>query len=132
MKLFTRDDTTPRARNTWARSIERLIADIDRPEPLYRHYRPLYRKDVARACVPALTEIRWVLIEQATPVRPEAMARLREFMTDGGTSPLYRGDAEAARRAAHELASAFVVQAPRAPKSEREFEVRVPAGSARA
>jgi hypothetical protein len=133
MKPFTRNDTTPRARAMWAKSIERLIAEIDRPEPLYRHFRRLYRKDVARACIPALTEVRWVLIEQETSVRPEAMARLRGFMTDGGLSPLYRDDVEKARRASHELASAFVVPAAaHAAKPAREFDIRVAAGSVRA
>jgi hypothetical protein len=135
MNLVLRNDTTPRARATWAKSIQRLIADVDRPQPLLRSMRPLYRRDVAAACVPALTEIRWVLAGAAAFVRPEAMARLRAFMTDGTRSPLYRDEPEVARRVAHELASAFVVPAAgHATKAPQQIEIRgrVPAGSARA
>jgi hypothetical protein len=134
MKLFHHNDSTPRARASWARSIESLIRDIDRPQPLLRSMRPIYRRDVAAAAVPALTEIRWVLVDEQAIVRPEAMARLREFLTDGSRSPLYHDDPEAARRLAHELASAFVVPASSyATKAARDHEVREPvAASGRA
>jgi hypothetical protein len=118
-------DTTPRARATWAKSIEHLIGEIGRPQPLLRSMRPLYRRDVAAACVPALTEIRWVLVDDTAFVRPEAMARLRGFMTDGGRSPLFRDDPDGARRAARELASAFVIPAgSHATKAAHELEIR--------
>ena len=90
MKLFHDDDMTPRARATWARSIEHLIRDIDRPQPLLRSMRPIYRRNVAAAAVPALTEIRWVLVDDQASVTPEAMSRLREFLTDGSRSPALR------------------------------------------
>lgn len=109
MNLFVRNDTTPRARASWSKSIGRQLGEIDRPQPLLRSMRPLYRRDVAIACAPALTEIRWVLDDSSAPVRPEAMRRLRDFLTDGARSPLYRNDPEVARRVAHEIASAFVV-----------------------
>jgi hypothetical protein len=131
MKLNLRNDTTPRGRKIWARSIQHLIGELDRPQPLLRSFRPLYRREVAAACVPALTEIRWALLDDTVAVRPEAMARLRDFMTDGGRSPLYRDDPEAARRAAHELASAFVVPAAKS-VDDLEIRGRVPASSARA
>jgi hypothetical protein len=111
MKLFTHDDTTPRARALWARSIARLLDEIDRPQPRMRSARPLYRRDVAAACTHSLTEIRWVLVDETAAVRPEAMRRLRTFLTDGAGSPLYHGDPEQARRTAHELAAAFVIPA---------------------
>ena len=134
MKLFHHDDTTLRARTTWARSIEHLIREIDRPQPLLRSMRPIYRRNVAAAAVPALTEIRWVLVDDQATVKPEAMARLREFLTDGSRSPLYHDDPEAPRRVAHELASAFVVPAAsHATKTARDHEVREPvSASARA
>lgn len=134
MKLFHHNDMTPRARATWARSIEHLIGDLDRRQPLLRSMRPVYRRNVAVTAVPALTEIRWVLVDDQASVTPEAMSRLREFLTDGSRSPLYGYDPEAARRAAHELASAFVVPAAgHAIKTVRDHEVREPisAGSAR-
>jgi hypothetical protein len=111
MKLFSRDDTTPRARAMWARSIDRLLAEVGRaPSPL-RTVRRLYRRDVALASAPALLEIEEVLLDPTAAVRPEAMRRLRAFLTDGGRSRLYRDDPEAARRAAREIAAAFVVPA---------------------
>ena len=134
MKLFHHNDVAPRSCATWARSIEHLIRDIERPQPLLRSMRPLYRRSVAAAAVPALTEIRWVLVDDEASVTPEAMYRLREFLTDGGRSPLFGYDPEAARRAAHELASAFVVPAAsHAMKTVRDHEVREPvSASARA
>ena len=78
MKLFHHDDTTPRARATWARSIERLIREIDRPQPLLRSMRPIYRRDVAAAAVPALTEIRWVLIDDQATVEAGARRRITQ------------------------------------------------------
>jgi hypothetical protein len=111
MNLFCRDDTTPRARATWARAIDRLLDELGRtPSPL-RNLRRLYRHDVALASAPALLEIEEVLRDPTAAVRPEAMRRLRAFLTDGGRSRLYRDDPEAARRAARELAVAFVVPA---------------------
>jgi hypothetical protein len=111
MKLFARDDTTTRARAIWARSIARLLEELERPQPLMRVARPLYRRDVAVACAHSLIEIQWVLRDEAATVRPEAMRRLRAFLTDGARSPLYRDDPEHALRVAHELAVAFVVPA---------------------
>jgi hypothetical protein len=112
MKLFApRDDTTPTARAMWGKSIARLLDEIDRPQSLMRSTRRLYRRDVAAACTHSLIEIRWVLIDDTATVRPEAMRRLREFLTDGASSPLYRDDPEQARRVARELAAAFVVPA---------------------
>lgn len=109
MRLFARDDTTMRARAIWARSIARLLEELERPQRLMRMSRPLYRRDVADACAHSLIEIRWVLLDEASTVRPEAMRRLRAFLTEGARSPFYRDDPEKARRAAHELAVAFVV-----------------------
>jgi hypothetical protein len=111
LNLFVRNDTTARARASWSKSIGHLLSEIDRPQPLLRSMRPLDRRDVAIACAPALTEIRRVLDDSSAPVRPEAMRRLRDFLTDGAGSPLYRDDPEVARRVAHEIASAFVVPA---------------------
>ena len=128
MNLFARDDTTTRARARWARSIARLLEDLDRRQPLMRSARPLYRRDVAAACAHPLTEIRWVLVDGTATVRPEAMRRLRAFLTDGTRSPLYRDDPERAQRAAHELAAAFVVSAHSAASlpAEAPEDARVP------
>jgi RecB family exonuclease len=111
MNSFNRDDTTPRARARWAASIERLLVELERPEPLMRGARRLYRRDVAAASAHSLIEIRWVLVDESARVRPEAMRRLREFLSDGAQSPLYGDSPEQARRTAREIAVAFVVPA---------------------
>jgi hypothetical protein len=107
MRVFARDDTTTRARAAWAVAIARLVDELERPESLLRAATRLYRRDVAAACAPSLIEIRRVLVDDAAAVRPEAMRRLRAFMTDGARSLLYRDEPEHARRAARELAVAF-------------------------
>jgi hypothetical protein len=123
MHFFTRDDTTARARVMWARSIARLVQELERPESLLRAATRLYRRDVAAACAPSLNEIRWVLVDDAAAVRPEAMRRLRAFMTDGARSPLYRDEPEHARRTARELAVAFAFFAgPRAEQAPAPVE----------
>jgi hypothetical protein len=135
MHLFTRDETTRQARARWARSIDRLLAELERPEPLLRSARRLYRRDVAAACANSLIEIQWVLVDQAANVRPEEMRSLRSFLTDGAGSPLYRDDAERAGHLAHELAVAFTVPAPaRAPERSPQAATptRAPVSHARA
>jgi hypothetical protein len=107
MRFFTRDDTTTHARAMWARSIARLVHELERPESVLRAATRLYRRDVAAACAPSLDQIRWVLVDDAAVVRPEAMRRLHAFMTDGARSPLYRDEPEHARRTARELALTF-------------------------
>jgi hypothetical protein len=111
LNLFVRNDNTARARANWAKAIGTLLNEIDRPQPRLRSLHPLYRRDVLFACAPALTEIRWVLEDSAAPVRPEAMRRLRDFLTDGASSPFYGDDPLVAGRVAHEIARAFVVPA---------------------
>ena len=73
--------------------------------------RSIFRRDVVRACAPSLLEIRILLVDPSAEVRPEAMRRLRDFITDGSRSPLIRGEPEAARRVAEELAIAFTPNA---------------------
>lgn len=108
---FSYNDLTPRARAGWARSIDTLLADADRRRPLLRSMRSIFRPDVVRACAPSLLEIRGVLADPSAEVRPVAMRRLRGLITDGATSPLVRGELEAARRVARELAITFVIDA---------------------
>jgi hypothetical protein len=91
----------------WARSIARLVQELERPESLLVAATRLHRRDVAAACAPSLNEIRSVLVDDAAAVRPEVMRRLRAFMTDGARSPLFRDEPEHARRTARELAVAF-------------------------
>ena len=69
-----------------------------------------------------------MLLDGTATVRPEAMRRLRVFLTDGARSPLYRDDPARAHRAAHELAVAFVVPAHAAADKPAEVpqDARVP------
>jgi hypothetical protein len=125
---FNHNDMTPRARARWARSIDGLLAESERrPAPL-RSMRSIFRRDVVRPCAPSLLEIRGVLVDPSAEVRPEAMRRLRDFITDGTRSPLVRGELEPARRVAHELALMFVTDAqrgstPAAPSTSLEQQV---------
>jgi hypothetical protein len=127
---FNHNDTTPRARASWARSIDSLLADADRRQPLLRSMRSIFRPAVVRACAPSLLEIRSILVDPSAEVRPEAMRRLRDFITDGSRSPLIRGELEAARRVAEELAIAFTLNAhsgaaPASPPTTVEERVHV-------
>ena len=108
---FNHNDTTPRARASWARSIDGLLAESERRQPLLRGMRSIFRPPVVRACAPSLLEIRGVLANPSAEVRPEAMRRLRDFITDGTRSPLVRGELEAAQRVAQELAITFAIDA---------------------
>jgi hypothetical protein len=133
MKLFPRDDTTPRARALWAKSIDLLLEELTQPPSVLWSARPLYRRDVAAACVHSLTEIRWVLIDDTAAVKSSAMKRLRVFLTDGARSPFYGDNAELARRTAREIAVAFVVPAHAHPaKSDGASRRRAPNSYARA
>jgi hypothetical protein len=111
VNLFVRNGTNARGRASWSRSIERLLSEIDGRSAVLRSMRPIYRRDVARACAPALTEIRWVLDDRSAPLRPEAIRRLRDFLSYGTGSPLFGDDPRVARRGAREIAAAFVVPA---------------------
>jgi hypothetical protein len=127
---FNRNDTTPRARVSWARSIDGLLSEAERRQPLLRGMRSIFRPDVVRACAPSLLEIRGVLADQSAEVRPETMRRLRDLITDGTRSPLVRGELEAAHRAAQELALTFVFDAhsgatPAAPSTTLEERAAV-------
>jgi hypothetical protein len=108
--LFSRDPTTLRARARWAKSIAKLADELRKPQSPIRGVRRLYRPEVAAACTPELIEIESVLRDPTARVRPEAMRRLQDFLTDAG-SPLYRDRPDAANRTARELVSAFVVPA---------------------
>ena len=110
-RLITHDVTAMRERTRWGRSIERLLGDAERRQGLIRAARPLVEARVVAACAPALAEIRDVLVDPDATVTPQAMHRLRTFLTDGASSPLYGEDPEAARQTSRHLAVAFVVPA---------------------
>jgi hypothetical protein len=132
MHLSHRDDTSARACGVWVKSINRLERELSRAPVLTLRGNPLYRRRVAKACLPDLLEIRAVLGEAAGSVPPHAMRRLREFLTDGANSPFYDENPESARRGAHELATTFAFYAASAaiePRSPRHSNV-TPVGHA--
>ena len=66
------------------------------------------------AAAPALSAVAAALRDEDLVVSPEALAAVREFMTNGIDSPLYGRDPLAARRAADGLRRALVgSEAPR-------------------
>jgi len=89
-------------RNTYAKSITRLV---DRAENYYAvlpPYRIVHRPESVLAAKPELLEISKTLAS-TEPVNAKAMSDLKLFLSDGSTSPLFRRDAEAAKKAAAEL-----------------------------
>ncbi len=89
----------------WVASIDRTLEAACTEQGSYRS---LIRPDVVWSCVPALHAIKEVLADPARYVAPKAIQKLRAFLTDGATSPLFRADPDAARLAVEELAEVFV------------------------
>jgi hypothetical protein len=87
----------------WVASIDRTLEAACTPAA----GRSMLRADVVWSCVPALHRIKEVLADPARTVAPQAIRRLRAFLTDGASSPLFRDDPEAARQAVEALAVAF-------------------------
>jgi hypothetical protein len=112
-RAVLRDDeeAAPDMRATWAETIGTLLDEIERPQPLIRSIRLLYRRDVAQACAASLSTIRAVLVDRSVDVEPAPMRRLRAFLADAARSPLYGYDLEQARQAARELELAFHLRA---------------------
>jgi hypothetical protein len=98
-----------RDRQRWADSIDGLLRNLDRPVGRLgaRGLRPLYRTDVVTACAPALRQVRDVLLDPQAEVRTRDLRSLNTFICEGSVSPLLGGNADAARRGALELQSAF-------------------------
>lgn len=84
-----------------ADTIEGAIRDAARTSvpPRHRVARPV----VVLSAASALSAVADALRDADAMVTPEAVEELRRFMTDGADSPLYGGDALAARRAAEAL-----------------------------
>ena len=104
-------------RTSWARSLDHAIEDAFRPSTPVRIR--LTRPSVVASAAPALTAVAAMLREERIDVSREALAAVREFLTDGIDSPLFGRDPLAAHRAADEL-RAIVGAGTRAARS-REF-----------
>ena len=103
-----------RDRQSWARSIDGLVRNAERPTGGLRPrgVRPIYQPRVVLACAPQLRDIREVLLSPATDVRTGDLRKLQTFICEGAVSPLMGNDPEAARQAARKVRSAFVPPAP--------------------
>ena len=88
----------------WVASIDRTLEACAEPTS----QRSLIRPEVVWSCVPALHAIKGVLADPARQVGPAAIKKLRAFLTDGASSPLFRDDPDAARIVVEELADVFV------------------------
>jgi hypothetical protein len=89
----------------WVASIDRTLEAACAEQGSHRS---LIRADVVWSCVPALHTIKEVLADPARHVAPNAIKKLRAFLTDGASSPLFRNDPDAARIVVEELAEVFV------------------------
>jgi hypothetical protein len=102
-KLLVRASTevTMDERGTWARSIDRAIADATRPSTTVR--RQLTYPAAVLSAAPALSAVASLLRNPEVAVSREAVDSVRRFMTNGIDSPLYGRDPLAARRGADAL-----------------------------
>jgi hypothetical protein len=105
--IFHRDPTSRRERVTLATGIARLENEQRPLRGGLRAFRPLRDPRVVAEVYPDLTRIRHTLLDMDVDVSPISMTVLRDFLTDGASSPLYRRNPMAARRAARELAAGF-------------------------
>ena len=97
----------PRDRRRQAAFIRSTLRDARAERPLLRGYRPLVRRAVALACEPALIAMLTTLEDATVTLDQSAGSRLRSFLTDGATSPLYGHDADSAQVTAGRLADAL-------------------------
>jgi hypothetical protein len=104
-------------RTSWARSLDHAIEDAFHPSTPVRIR--LTRPSVVASAAPALTAVAAMLRDERIDVSREALAAVREFLTDGIDSPLFGRDPLAAHRAADELRG-IVSAGARAARS-REF-----------
>ena len=89
-------------RNSYARSITRLV---DRAENYYstsKPFRIVHRPESVLAAKADLLEISKQL-SSTEPVNAKGIDHLKVLLTDGSESPLFRRDPEAAKKAAAEI-----------------------------
>jgi hypothetical protein len=102
------DVTSMRDRETWARSIDRLLEVAENPPPVFSSV--VIRPTMLAPCVGQLRAIAAVLRDPTQSVSPMAMHELRAFICDGSSSPLHGRDPEAAAAAARDVASLFRIE----------------------
>jgi hypothetical protein len=89
-------------RNSYAKSISRLVDSAEKYYTVLPPYRIIHRPEAVLAAKPELLEISKTLAS-TSPVNAKAMEDLKELLTDGSTSPLFRKDGVAAKKAVAEL-----------------------------
>jgi len=89
-------------RNSYAKSISRLVDSAERYYTVLPPYRIIHRPEAVLAAKPELLEISKTLAS-TEPVNAKAMDDLKNLLSDGTTSPLFRKDGAAAKQAVAEI-----------------------------
>jgi hypothetical protein len=97
-----------RARDQLARGLDQIVGGAGRRRLLTRS---LIEPAVAVACTPSADSMARILRDASRHVAPESLVAIREFLTDGCSSPLYRREPAAAFVAIAALEGALL-QAP--------------------
>ena len=90
------ENSLTRERAKLAQSVRKIVRDSAHSRPPIRGYWPLVRPDVARTCAPQLTRIAELLEDPSSELTGDALKPLRDFLTEGATSPLYGYNVSAA------------------------------------
>jgi hypothetical protein len=89
-------------RNSYAKSITRLVDSAEKYYTVLPPYRILHRPEAVLAAKPELLELSKAL-ESTSPVNAKAMDDLKELLSDGTKSPLFRKDGAAAKKAVADI-----------------------------
>ena len=89
-------------RNSYAKSISRLVDSAESYYTVLPPYRIVHRPEAVLAAKPELLAISKTLAS-TEPVNAKALEDLKKLLSDGSSSPLFRRDAEAAKQAAAEI-----------------------------
>jgi hypothetical protein len=89
-------------RNSYAKTITRLVDSAESYYNVLPPYRIVHRPEAVLAAKPELLEISKRLAS-TEPVNTKALDDLKKLLSDGSTSPLFRRDPAAAKKAAAEI-----------------------------
>ena len=89
-------------RNSYAKSITRLVDSAESYYNVLPPYRIVHRPESVLAAKPELLAISKTLAS-TEPVNAKALGHLKTLLSDGTTSPLFRRDPEAAKKAVAEI-----------------------------
>jgi hypothetical protein len=94
-------------RNTYAKSITRLVDSAENYYSVLPPYRIVHRPEAVLAAKPELLAISKTLAS-TEPVNAKALSDLKTLLSDGTTSPLFRRNPEAAKKAVAEIQQELV------------------------